>query len=261
MSAPNTVISKFPQNKMGRAWRRAKEFVTAPVPLPRDGVDLFRHRKARSEFERTLLSLLSWSPRDVEKSEEGAARFALGLLRENPRLRRKFADALTAGVEGKYCRWLLAPSARWKFSPPGRAHLRAAFASRFGTGVIDLFLHSAELRSRFPGALLPTRQKRFVQWLVKERRLDHGVTDVEILSFLHQTATDTIAMMQLTWSITPSWQETFPASPPPAKDWRDMIASLDDRAPDAASSERKLDLDTPPRAFVPPNQRGVNLLA
>lgn len=232
-------------------WRRS-------AALHAENFDLFRPVKGRSEFERDLLTLMDWSPGGADVSVDGAARFVLGGLRTDSQLRERFPRAIAGGASGEYCRWLVDCGANPELSAAARANVIAAFNADFGKNAIDLFLHSADLRQRVPGALLPARQKKFVRWLCKAGRAEHGLSDAEVLWFLHQTTEEIPAMMTLTWLITPSWQEAFPGSLPAESEWPRLIRLLD-RPTDPESSRARLDFRREERASQ--DSSGVNILA
>ncbi|MGI9088413.1 MAG: glycosyltransferase [Chthoniobacterales bacterium] len=155
-------------------------------------------------------SLGKWSLAEAENSEEGAARAILGLLREKPRLRRRFPRAISAGWSGEFGEWLRAESARLGLAEPALRNIESVFRESPGQKVRELFLHSPELRARFPLGLLPVGQGKFVRWLLRERREKHGLREGEILWFLHETAETVPQMIQLSWLINPGWQEAHP---------------------------------------------------
>ena len=180
----------------------------------RPGVDRFDicHPQAFNfSGENTKKNLDVWSPAEAENSVEGAARFALGMLRKSARLRRRFPAAISEGEAGRYCQWLCTSAAR-KFGLSGQAieNISTAFRSDLGQRVLELYLHSPKIQNRFPYGLLPAGQKWFVKWLLREGRAKPDLTAAEILWFLHETIEQVPEMLRKTWLINQSWQKQFP---------------------------------------------------
>ena len=92
-------------------------------------------------------------------------------------------------------------------------NISTAFRSDPGKRVLELYLRSPKIQSRFPHGLLPAGQKRFVKWLLREGRAKHNLSAAEILWFLHETAEQVPQMVLKTWLINQSWQKRFPAGP------------------------------------------------
>ena len=136
------------------------------------------------------------------------------MLRNSARLRRRFPAAISEGEDGPYCEWLCT-SAAVKLGLSRRAveNISTAFRSDPGKRVLELYLRSPKIQSRFPHGLLPAGQKRFVKWLLREGRAKHNLSAAEILWFLHETAEQVPQMVLKTWLINQSWQKRFPAGP------------------------------------------------
>ena len=86
-----------------------------------------------------------------------------------------------------------------------------ADAAELGAPVREFYLHNPDAQGRYPLALLPMGQKRWVKWLVRNRGKHHDFSDAQILAFLHATAADLPAHVALTYRIHPGWQQQFPA--------------------------------------------------
>ena len=136
------------------------------------------------------------------------------MLRNSGRLRRRFPAAISEGEEGSYCEWLCT-SAAVKLGLSHRAveNISTAFRSDPGKRVLELYLRSPKIQTRFPHGLLPVGQKPFVKWLLREGRAKHNLSAAEILWFLHETAEQVPQMVLKTWLINLSWQKRFPAGP------------------------------------------------
>lgn len=179
-----------------------------------DSFDVYRRRALHFPADQAGPNLNVWSPADAEGSVDGAARLASGMLRNSRKLRRRFPNAISEGEEGAYCEWLCT-SAAVKLALSHRAveNICTAFRRDPGKRVLELYLRSPKLQSRFPHGLMPVGQKRFVKWLLREGRAKHNLSAAEILWFLHETAEQVPDMVLKTWLINLSWQKRFPAGP------------------------------------------------
>jgi glycosyltransferase involved in cell wall biosynthesis len=203
-----------------------------------DSFDVYRRRALHFPSDQAGPNLNVWSPADAEGSVDGAARLASGMLRNSARLRRRFAAAISEGEDGAYCEWLCT-SAAVKLGLSHRAveNISTAFRSDPGKRVLELYLRSPKLQSRFPHGLLPVGQKRFVKWLLREGRAKHNLSAAEILWFLHETAEQVPQMVLKTWLINLSWQQRFPAGPTSAgkEEFLDWLREEFPRTPAFAS--------------------------
>ena len=232
----------------------------------RPGVDRFDiyHRDAFNfSGKDTKKNLDVWSPAEAENSVEGAARFALGMLRKSARLRRRFPAAISEGENGRYCRWLCARAAR-KFGLSERAieNILTAFRSNLGKRVLELYLHSPKIQNRFPYGLLPAGQKWFVKWLLREGRTKPDLTAAEILWFLHETIEQVPEMLRMTWLINQSWQKQFPNALT-SSEKEEFIRFLRQEFPGstAFTSSNALDAVVPAAEGNGRVRRGVNILS
>ena len=175
-----------------------------------DCLDVYRPEDLRAIGAQRGESLEAWSRAEAETSVEGASRFILGLLRSKRRLRGRFPSAISAGESGEYCQWLLRDGRKLGLSEQALENIRATFRTMPGKRVLDLYLHSPDLQSRFRHGLLAAGQKSFVKWLLREGRERFGITAGEVLWFLHCTAEQMPRMIARTWLVNPLWQETFP---------------------------------------------------
>ena len=164
-------------------------------------------------------------------SELFAARFVLGVLRENKFLRWRFPDALSAGVSGAFCSWICGRGARkYSLSAQATKKIRGAFRRRLGNRVRQVYLRDDALQRYCPTALLPIGQRAFFGWLVTFGRSDQDFRDEEILWFLHETTEELVSNIALTYLVQPGWQETFPNAAD-AKEWRGLTKALRQRHP------------------------------
>jgi glycosyltransferase involved in cell wall biosynthesis len=179
-----------------------------------DSFDVYRRRALHFPADQAGPNLNEWSPADAEGSVDGAARLASGMLRNSRKLRRRFPAAISDGEEGAYCEWLCTSAAvTLGLSHRAVENICTAFRRDPGKRVLELYLRSPKLQSRFPHGLLPVGQKRFVRWLLREGRAKHNLSAAEILWFLHETAEQVPQMVLKMWLINLSWQQRFPAGP------------------------------------------------
>ena len=176
--------------------------------MPSDNFDVFRKKTMASIIDFRGRPLGEWAVADAD-SKETCARFVLGVLRDRLDLRLRFPDATS--VARGYRDWLLGRGAR-KFGLSSCAilNIAAVFAQELGEPVREFYRHSPQLQARYPLALLPVGQKRFVKWLFRQGRERHSLSDEQILWFLHQTAEQTAAGVVETYLMNPDWQEQFP---------------------------------------------------
>src|SRR5207302_2544028 len=106
--------------------------------------------------------------------------------------------------------WLIKHWKRFELSANAVANIRAVFEQNPGRVIHDLYLHRPDLQAEFPLALLPVGQKRFVEWLCSFGRQEAGLTDEQIIWFLHETASDLGAGLRETFLLQPKWQHRFP---------------------------------------------------
>ena len=180
----------------------------ASADAPSDFFDVFHRKTIEAITDSRGRPLSEWSAADAETSGS-AARVVLGLLRDRPQLRRRYPGALTRN--SRYREYLETSGAtELGLSTSAIANIGAAFAAQPGRAVREYYMHTAWLQSRYPLALLPVGQKRFVKWLFGKGRTQHRFTDEQILWFLHETADDLPLGIAETYLINPDWQERFP---------------------------------------------------
>lgn len=196
----------------------------------------------------------AWSTDDAAAAET-APRFIFGLWRAQSTLRRRFPRASTQG--GGYRQWLLTEGAVINgVNPQHLTNIAEAFAADPGEKIWQFYLHSPEIQERFPLALLPVGQKRFLKWLIGKGTSRYGFSDEAILWFLHQSAETLARGITQTYLIRPEWQRRFPDALSPGnqtKFLKSLRAEFSKYSPLRAVGGL--------RASVPVSSRGVNLLA
>lgn len=180
-----------------------------PPKPPADLFDIFHAPTLAAIRDETGRSLGEWSSADAARFET-APRLIVGLLLRYPKLRRRFVHAL---AERNFADWLLEHGVRLYGIPqPHLTNVACAFSSRPGDAIRQLYLHTPELHVRFPLALLPVGQKRFVKWLMTKGATTHGLSPSEVLWFLYETADDLAHNITQTYLINPGWQASFPSA-------------------------------------------------
>ena len=154
--------------------------------------------------------LTNWSATDAERPET-AARFVAGILLDHTLCSTRCVGP--GWLNRRFRRWLLYKAIRkFGLSRAARANVRAVFEQNPGQAVHDLYLHRPDLQMEFPLALLPVGQKRFVEWLQSYGRREAGLTDEQIIWFLHETASDLTTGLRETYLVRPDWQRRFPGA-------------------------------------------------
>ncbi|MEY2564183.1 MAG: hypothetical protein QOH88_2376 [Verrucomicrobiota bacterium] len=249
-----------------------KEIVTAESPVIEVWSDAFpalclEHRLALPEA----------TAAEAEISQAFAARFVLGILRRSRWLRWRFPDALSAGVEGPFCKWLCGRGAR-KFRLSDRAvkKIRGAFRRQPGKRIYDIYLVDAALQRLCPLGLSPIGQRPFLDWMIKHGRVDQLLRDEEILWFLHESSEDLGKGLALSYLVNPEWQREFPRALTPGG-WKDFIRPLEQQhsvffrrhrlsaaPPPLLSPQHQRALEMPNDSVKPdgiPSIQGVNILS
>lgn len=120
-----------------------------------------------------ILSECGWiplvaDPIEADTGVAGAKRFILALLASRPSLRRRFPDALSAGPDGPFARWLLAHGADEVYlTGAGLANVRAAFLARPEQGGQRIYEYREDLRGEFPLGPTPQGRGEFLAWFAR----------------------------------------------------------------------------------------------
>jgi len=174
---------------------------------PADLLDIYHRKTLAAIIDSRRKPLSDWSPADAE-SPDGAARFVLGLLRDQPDLRRRFPNPTR---NSEYRDWLVSRAeSDFSLTSAAASNIEKVFSQNPGAGVREFYLHTPEVQWRYPLGLLPVGQKRFVKWLFGKGQTQHQFSDAEILCFLHETAEDFRRGITQTYLLNPEWQERFP---------------------------------------------------
>lgn len=180
-------------------------------PAVREPIDIYDRAAFRKFVQPYSANLTDWTLQDAATCELRAARFVLGMLRESPELRRDFPQAVTEGVNGRFCQWLCAAGIdELGLGPRAIDHIQKAFRQGLGDRIRQAFDHLPEVRRCFPLALTPAGCKPFLQWLLAQGKKEYGFLDEEIWWFLQESAEDPSRGIVATYLRTPEWQRLFP---------------------------------------------------
>jgi glycosyltransferase involved in cell wall biosynthesis len=140
-----------------------------------------------------------------------AIRFILSLVSSNPRIRRWFPEALSAGPDGRFARWLTTTGAiRFGLPETARDCLAATFAAYPGEKGKRVYEIRADLRTAFPFGLTPRGRGEFLGWLLRHGTHDLGFTPEEALWFLFESDEWPDRGLAATYLVRPDWQERYP---------------------------------------------------
>lgn len=221
---------------------RLRRWVGRPRPDPPWLVYL---RKSRPEF-------LQWSLEEACRTDEGAALFLLGVLRDDWRMRAAFPRALASGGDGGIGRLLASGS----LPQAARERMERVIASEPGKSVLNLYLHDAALQGKIPDALLPAGKIAFLKWLCGTGLKRGTVRVSEILWFMQQTEESPGGNLRTAYLINPAWQAQFPDAPGP-DDWNRFATWCRSQE---FGFQREDRLDPFPAATTGPGGPGVNVL-
>jgi len=226
-----------------------KEIVTAESPV----IDVWSEAFPAVCAEHNL-ALPEGTAAEAEISEAFAARFALGILRRSRWLRWRFPDALSAGADGPFCKWLCGRGAR-KFRLSDRAvkKIRGAFRRPPGKRIYNVYLLDAALQRLYPLGLSPIGQRPFLGWIIKHGRADQLLQDEEILWFLYESSEDLGKGLALSYLVNPEWQREFPRALAPGG-WKDFVRPWKEEFP---AFFQRHGLDPAPRWLLSRQHREV----
>lgn len=157
---------------------------------------------------------LFWPPARAEAIEDSwsAARWILDLLRRRPDLRTRFPDALFAGAEGAFARWLAAEGAT-ELGLPGHTlpHIAAAFAADPAARARQAVLGQGGLPEELPLAFLPPGRAGLLGMLFRRDGAPLRREEIWWLALL--CAEDPARELLLSHRFNPGWQALFPDGP------------------------------------------------
>ncbi len=104
------------------------------------------------------------------------ARIVLGTLLGSRRGRRRFPNALSAGADGPFVKWLIGG-----LPPTDGERIRTLFASHFGERCKRVYDYRPDLRELFPLGLTPQHRGHLLRWLLTHGAAELGLSAEEVL--------------------------------------------------------------------------------
>ena len=162
---------------------------------------------AHLDWEQLAQSFTLGSP---QSSQDWGARAVLHMLRRHDDLRRRFPHALSEGSDGSFATWMRTEGLR-RLGVDERfdTWAQAAFAADLARRPRNYLIHHLTLQRDEPLILLPNGSAAASRILFAAART--GVLTVEeVLWYLLEAAEQPLESLQLTWTLTPAWQEAVP---------------------------------------------------
>ncbi|MBL6079081.1 glycosyltransferase [Belnapia sp. T18] len=188
--------------------RRHDAGLAAPVPL-----DLCNDAEV-AEAVGLPAEALFWPPFRAEAIGDtwSAARWIVDLLRRRPDLRARFRDALSAGAEGSFARWLATEGAT-TLGLPAHAlpHIAAALAADPAARARQAVLGQGGLPEEVPLAFLPPGRAGLLSLLFRRDGAPLRREEIWWLALL--CAEDPARELLLSHRFNPGWQALFPDGP------------------------------------------------
>lgn len=150
---------------------------------------------------------LTVDPIEAELDVAGAMRWILGFLATNPRIRRRYPNALSSGLNGRFAQEVLSNA---KLSQVARENIRKAFQSDPSTRLKRVFEFREDLREICPLALTPKGRGDFLSWLVTFGLKDFQHTPEMALWYQFEQDEDPSRGLVSTYRILPEWQRAVP---------------------------------------------------
>ncbi len=193
------------------AWLRTKDNPRAVDDIKLDIFDDTSVRRVAGTWPAGL-ECAPVTPERIAADVDSAARFIVHLLRADTDLRRSFPNALSAGSEGDFCRWLCSPEgqSRYGLSSAAVTRIRATFETMQSSRIRQLYEMRVDLQLCFPLAYLAAGRGRFFRWLITEGREEIDIGDGEIWWFLLECDEDQARELIRTYLNSPWWQRFFP---------------------------------------------------
>lgn len=154
-----------------------------------------------------------WEPQPAHRvwDKWSAARWCIDLLRGRADVRRRFAQALSAGSTGAFAVWV-----KGEGIPPGvsagpfAAAIDELFAVDIAAQARQTFLFRADVRAAIPHGLTPAGQPDLFRWFMRHGRKEAGLRLEEIWWLFWQAAENPSEELVRAYLFTPSWQMLYP---------------------------------------------------
>lgn len=154
-----------------------------------------------------------WPPQSVLDIHDGwsAARFCIDFLRSRIDIQQRYPSALSDGVTGEFCEYLLSAEAQaLGLTDAAQKHIRNLFAADISIAVQKKYLLDSALRQQFPLGCTPAQANEFVVWLLAHGAKQHKLRNEEVWWFALKWYESPESALILTYQTTPDWQRQCP---------------------------------------------------
>ncbi len=174
-------------------------------------VDLFDNEAVARRVDLPLDSIF-WPP--VSASEvvdlPSAARFCIGLWREDDRLRQRFPRAFSADASSFLASLGESDGRGFGLSPAALAQLQQLLRSDFASRARQYLLVDFPARAELPDGLLPTGNAELLRWYLRHARFDANLSLEEVWWLFLEAAQDPQRELTRAYLFTPAWQSERP---------------------------------------------------
>ncbi|PPQ25951.1 hypothetical protein CCS01_31315 [Rhodopila globiformis] len=157
------------------------------------------------------VTALFWPPLrpEVISDQWSAARWCLNLLRRRPDLRRRFPDALSAGADGAFARWIAGQGGRLLALPEAAVGLvRQALGAGISARARQTVLTQARLTDEMALAFLPPGRASLLSFLLRHDGAPLRLEEIWWLAL--ECAEDPARELLLSYRFNSGWQALFP---------------------------------------------------
>ena len=174
--------------------------------------ELWNLQKLKDLFQAYGHAPLSADPGQVEVDSAGACRWILARLAGEPSLRRRYPQALSAGLDGGFAAWLLNREARQlRFSERAISNLRAVFSGQPDALPRLCWSLRPDLRQAFPLGLTPHPNRgQFLDWMLSYGREDFDLQPEQAIWFLGVLDESSDRGLLQCYTYSPQWQQAVP---------------------------------------------------
>ena len=170
------------------------------------------------------------SAAEAGRDPKATAGFVLDLLRRDDALARRFPLALSAGVEGPFCRWLChSPDSPLAATPGAPDSVKKSFLARPGNEARRALVTAAAEVPALRLAGLPHARGGSMRWLATIGKTKYGLTDVSIWWFLLEAAEDPDRELAEAYRHSEHWWTHFPDALASSDGWSWLAGWVRDR--------------------------------
>ncbi|MCZ2341098.1 MAG: glycosyltransferase family 4 protein [Bacteroidales bacterium] len=157
------------------------------------------------------ISPLTCDAQQAEIDPIGAARYLISLLVHHRYLHVQFPNALTAGNEGAFARWLAQNgAAKYGLTPSALQQIQACFSADYAGRARRIYAIRDDLRQAWPLALTPKQRGIYLKWLLTQGAIDFQLQDHEVFWYMMELAEDPSYGLITSYRVQPSWQAAVP---------------------------------------------------